>query len=435
MAILASGMVHSQEKIYYGKVVDFKTNEPIPGVYLMLNGTPFSYTSDKGFFKLSCNPDNVKEIVFHHLSFETDSIALVKLKADTTTIGLKEKYNELLEVSVSPIRIQSLLKKAHQQFVKTYRPDYYWAQSHYKQSISSDGKPGGYLECVGYTYLPLPHPKAWPGTLLMVPEELRRTRENTNILISDSKKDKSDVLQLGPMMVSSNFSEYAFFERIHPLAKFDFNNYEFKFDSIEVDNDNEYVLVFKQKKNIFFIGGWPIMGSSGKIWLDRESLAIRKISSTFYRTVRTIQTEVTYYTIEGIIYPENIKMNMLYNFDDAEESLKKLFLEFELGFIKIDPTAVPNNQKLKSDLEYNIACITTEFDYHPAFWAQYKTEENWAGIINELCYGDQDSEFYFGAKEPIFSKNDPYYKAHTGKMKESSLQFVEQMKRDLKLKD
>jgi hypothetical protein len=433
LAILASGIVSSQEKIFYGKVLDNKTNEPIPGVYLMLNGNPVSYTNDKGIFKLSCNPDNVKEIVFHHLCFETDSIALAKLKADTTIIGLKEKYNELLEVSVSPIRIQSLLKRAHRQFVKTYRPFCYWAQSHYKQSISLESEPGGYLECMGHTFLPVPHPQAWPGVLLIVPQELRRTRENPNILILNSKKFKNDFLQVGPFQVYSNMGEYAFFERIHPLAKFDFNNYEFRFDSIEGDNDNDFVLIFKQKKKVIGIGGWPLMGNTGKIWLDRESLTIRKIESIFYRTFRTVETDVSYITIDEITYPKKIIINVLYNLDETKESIKKVYSKVELDFLNIDPTPRRNYQELKHNVEYNIACITTEYDYHPLFWKQYPAKENWDKFINQISQGNQDNEFYLGAKEPVFSKNDPYYKAHTGILKESSLQFVEQMKKDLKL--
>jgi len=435
LAIFAYGAVSSQEKSFYGKVLDNKTNEPIPGVYLVLNGVPVSFTNENGIFELSCDPLKFKNIVFQHLAYEPDSIELTKLKSDTTSIGLKEKSVGLQEVIVSAERIQLLLKRAHKQFVKTYRPFCYWAQSHYWQSLSYNGEPCGYLECTGYTFLPIPHPMVWPGVLLVVPLELRRTRENPLILQGQNKREINSFLQKGPFQVYQNLGEFAFFERIHPLAKFDFSNYEFKFDSTDNKNDNEYVLVFKQKKKVIAIGGWPLMGSTGKIWLDRDSLTIRKITSTFYRTIRTVQTEVSYITIGGITYPEKVKLNALYNIDDAKKSIKKQYSEMEINFLKIDPTPRHNYQEVRHNVEYDISNIVLDYDYHPLFWKKYPAMGNWAKFINVISHGNQDNEFYLGAKEPIFNKKDPYYKEHTGIMRESSLKFVEQMKKDLNINE
>ena len=436
LAIFTTGVASSQERVFYGKVVDDKTKEPVPGVYLVRNGVPVSFTNENGIFELSCDTSEGKNIIFQHLAYEPDSIELSKLTVDTVRIGLKEKTVGLQEVSVSSERIQSLLKKAHKQFVKTYRPFCYWAQSHYKQSLSYNGEPVGYLECAGYTFVPVPDPMPWQGVFLVVPQELRRTRENPVLLEINKMLTENRFLQMGPFSVISNLTEYAFFERIHPLAKFDFNNYEFRFDSTESNYSNEYVLAFRQKKKVIAIGGWPLTGSAGKIWLDRDSLTIRRIESTFYRSVRTIQTEVSYTTIDGITYPEKIKLNSLHNPGEKKESLKKLYSEIELNFLEIDSTPRFNygDFRKKDHTTYKLCYVASDYAYHPDFWNQYPAKDKWYRFINEVSHGDPDNEFYLGAKEPIFSKKDPYYKKHTGIMKEQSLQFVEQMKKDLNLK-
>jgi hypothetical protein len=434
LAILASGALYSQEKVFYGKVVDNKTNVPIPGIYLILNGTAVSFTNEKGVFELSCDPSKDKIIVFHHLAYEPDSIEFTKLKLDTTRIGLQEKHVGLQEMSVSAERIQSLLKRAHKRYVKTYRPFCCWAQSNYKQSISYNGESCGYLECTGYTFLPVPHRRVWPGILSIVPQELRRTRENPLALQGHNKKRINAFLQTGPFQVYQNLSEYAFFERIHPLAMFNFNNYEFRFDSIDDENSNDYVLIFKQKKMVS-ITGWPLIGNTGKIWLDRESLNIRKITSTFFRTIRVVQTEVSYTNIEGVTYPEKIKLKTLLNLGEARKSIKKLYSEVEMDFLKIDTTPRPDYSDLKHNMEYHISYIIQDYAYHPLFWRQYPANQYWDKFINEISSGDQDNEFNLGAKEQIFSKKDPYYKEHTGILKESSLKFVEQMKKDLNINE
>ena len=435
LAVLCSGEVSSQETIFLGKVVDKKTNEPIPGVYLMLHGNPVSFTDDKGVFELSCDPSKDKELVFSHITFETDSIPITKLRADTSKIKLKEKYIGLNEVTIVSDRFRSLIKRVHKHFVKTYRPFCYWAQSDFKQSISFQGEPCGYIECVGYTFMPVPDPMVWRGVFSIVPQELRRTPENPIVLNAVNKRLKSIYFQLGPSKIYRNLGEFGFFERLHPLARFDFNNYEFKFDSIESNNNEDYVFYFKQTKKMITVGGWPLMGSTGKIWIDRESLDIRKITSTFYRTIRAVQTEVSYITIDGITYPKKIKMNILHNLKDAKKSINKLYSEVEIDFLKIDSTPRHNYSRGKYKLEYNVATIIADYDYHPLFWNQYPAKGKWGKFIKEVTHGNENNEFSLGAKEPIFRKDGPYYKEHTGILKESSLKFVEQMKKDLNLKE
>jgi hypothetical protein len=121
--------------------------------------------------------------------------------------------------------------------------------------------------------------------------------------------------------------------------------------------------------------------------------------------------------------------------EDSQKSLKKLFLEMELDFLKIDQTPRQNYQRFKHNVLYNAATIFNTYDYHPDFWKQYPTKGKLEKLINELSNSDPDKEFYLGAKEPVYDNKSFYYNENVNKIViDSTMQFIQQMKKDLNLK-
>ena len=88
-----------QAQIIEGTVYDAKTRETIPGVYIFLDGTSISTTSDKdGYFKLEVQRINAN-LIFRHLSYESLSVEQ-PFELRQTTFFLKEKAHTLGEAKV-----------------------------------------------------------------------------------------------------------------------------------------------------------------------------------------------------------------------------------------------------------------------------------------------------------------------------------------------
>jgi hypothetical protein len=424
--------LNGQEKKLVGKVVDKKTKESIPGIYVSINGIPVTFSDENGVFELSGQMEGV-DVTFSHLAYETKPFSPMEFKGDTTRVEMSEKSFGLGEVIVIQEKTKSLVKKIHKHFEECYRPYCYWARSHYQQKILVRGLIKGYLEIAGYTFMPIPEPQVWRGEPYIIPIELRRTREDQIV------SKLFDVRQIKFLQYASTFlgqAEFTFFERIHPLGKFNFNDYDFRLDTTETTPDFQYVLNYKQSKKNFPVVGWPIFGSVGRIWVDRNTLDIVKINSEFNQgNNEFIRIEIDYLNIEKFTYPKSIKTSTVFNKNKIKKLPEKILVVSELTFLHIDTEKRPNYRMPGNYAGYLLPTIVTDYDYHPLYWEKnFPLIGEWKNCVNKLCNGNSDEEFSLGAKEEIFIKNGYGYEAYKGPLKESSLKFIEQMKTDLKLK-
>jgi hypothetical protein len=434
LIVFFSIQLNGQEKKLVGKIIDKKTKEPIPGTYVNMNSIPVTFSDENGVFELSGQQIERADVTFTHLAYEPKTVSTKRLKDDTTSIEMSEKLFGLGEIIVVQENTKSLVKKIHKHFEDSYRPYCYWTQSHYQQKILLRGLIKGYLEIAGYTFMPIPESHVWRGAPHTVPIELRRTRED-NIISKLFYKRHCIFHQAGSTFLDKG--EFAFFERIHPLGKFNFNDYEFRLDTTETSPDNQYVLNYKQNKKSFSVVGWPIFGSVGKIWIDRNALDILKINSEFNQgNNEFIRIEVDYLNIDRFIYPKAIKTSTVFNKSNGSKLQEKVLVVSELTFLHIDTEKRPNYQLPgKHYAEYLLPTIVPDYSYHPLYWKKnFPFIGEWKNIVDQLSNGNYDEEFSLGAKEEIFIKGGWGYEEYTGSLKESSLKFVEQMKTDLKLK-
>ena len=432
--LLVSLSAVAQEKTFYGKVLDRDSNTPIQGVYLIVGRAPITFTDENGIFEFNANIQDERVILLSHLSYNPLSIDINKLTSDTNCIFLEKRYQLLSEITISSNKTRTIVKKAHKQFIKNHRPFSYWAQSNYKQLIRHQGKCRSYLETDGYAFMPEIDRLVFKGAPHIVPLHLRRSREDP-ILQQFCYVDRKKIsLLLAPRIFESNCDEFAFFERIHPLGRFNFKDYVFQKDTIEKSIDN-YVLIFKPKKNGFSAIGWWIHDIAGKIWIDKQTFNIKKISVVFNRDIiRFNQVQVDYSTIGGTIYPMNVEMKVAYNFFNQHKQREKLYAEFELTFQKIDNTPRANYMKQKNSHYYVIDTLIEDLDYEPEYWRGHKLDDKWRCCLSETSNAGLDNEFIKGAKQKARDKSCWRYKSYNEEYRENGRAFAQKMKTDLNLK-
>ena len=109
-----SVIVHSQEKIISGKVLNFENSEPLPYVNIGIkNKTVGTVSNNNGLFKLSLNDKVTSKdtVIFSYIGFKTEKYLVSELNKITEPILLHSKNMELDEVVVSSKKIKLKSKK------------------------------------------------------------------------------------------------------------------------------------------------------------------------------------------------------------------------------------------------------------------------------------------------------------------------------------
>jgi hypothetical protein len=275
----------------------------------------------------------------------------------------------------------------------------------------------------------------WKGEPSIVPLHLRRTSEDSILQKFCYRNHVKSSLLLAAGMAKFSCGEYAFFERIHPLGRFNFNDFYFLLDTIE-DNVKDYVLIYKSKESGFGVVGWWINGASGKIWIDRQTLNIKKIEGVYNRGQNKYnQIQVDYLSLNGIIYPKSIQLGIIHNDQKGKGQKEKLYVDCELTFQKINNIPRQNYMKAKNKIPYRMSTVLSDFEYDPVYWSQYPCDRHkWMNCLSELSNENLNYVFEMGAKQKMWDKDCWGYDYYTGEYRESSLQFIKQMKKDLNLK-
>lgn len=414
----------AQEKTIYGRVLDKQTGQGIPGVYLLQHGDPVSFTNERGIFELVCDPKKEKEVVFYHLGYEPDKISLSKLKSDTATIRLKEKNFGMSEIKVTGIDLQELVKKASRRYTRTYHDFCFWAKSNYKQVSHYAGRCHSYFECDGYHYFPKVDSRfAFGGAPDIVPGEVRRTHQGGYNGAEGSLSDKNKIVD-----PSCNSVALGFFECLHPLYRTREKLYHFNLSGTDtLASDTEIVLIYKAK-GAANVGGNIIHGQKGKIWIDSRTFAIKRIEGIFgWNNYRFHELSISYTEIGGVCFPDKYNIKGIYTDNLKNGELRKFLVESETELKEI--YTKPQAEYSKGTY-YSISSILEDYPYHADYWnKQPLPEEKWLKYIDELSKGNPDAEFEQGARQELKSE-----KKHSAKkFRNSSLEFVKQMKQDLKL--
>jgi hypothetical protein len=109
-----SVIVHSQEKIISGKVLNFENSEPLAYVNIGIkNKTVGTVSNNNGLFKLSLNYKVTSKdtIVFSYIGFKTEKYLVSELSKIKEPIILQPKNMELDEIVLSSKKIKYKSKK------------------------------------------------------------------------------------------------------------------------------------------------------------------------------------------------------------------------------------------------------------------------------------------------------------------------------------
>lgn len=135
--------VHAQS-ILTGTVIDAKTEEPLPYVYLKVNNAPLgTVTEANGSYRLTV-PDKYagQEVVFSYLGYQDQRILVSQLKGSKVPIRLKPEATTLVEITVTPKKLPSaraILRRALKSVDKNYPQGFSQLDGYYRETLKENG--------------------------------------------------------------------------------------------------------------------------------------------------------------------------------------------------------------------------------------------------------------------------------------------------------
>ncbi|MCL3779241.1 carboxypeptidase-like regulatory domain-containing protein [Prolixibacteraceae bacterium JC049] len=399
-------------KNYSGIVLDKHTKKPIPGVYILINKIPVSYTNIEGQFTLSGNFDTRTKLSFSHLLYMEKTIPLSRFTDKALRIKLKEQQNNLNEVTVSAIELKNILKKAHKNFKKNYSPFHYWTPSHLVQTMNYNGNYTSYTEATGYTYLtPIMYKIWWHNSPMTIPRKARRAYSD-DFVESSSKNYSGPNKFLHRMYIGSErYLNYhvACFNRIHPLGRFNFRDYIFSLDSSP--DSLQYFIRFKTKPKGFNASEWHFGFSEGWFKLDKSDFSIKKICAVFNygRRKQQVEIKIDYVSKEKNVLPENISVSQVLFSKDRQD---KVITSLELNFHDLDNIYLSDNLTKKNFYwGYRNWLFYEKLEFNPSDWKNTSNKDASASsILKQMGKIDINRAFKTGDQLPMLLKHMKGYR-------------------------
>ena len=423
----------SNAQTVHGKVIDQRTKQPIPAVYISINQKPITATDENGIFSIE-NIQRIDTISFSHLIYEHKDLLVLGLKRDTTIVKLKLNCFNLNEVEVVENKVKHIIHKAHKAFVKQYQPINCWTKANYKHLILKNGKAVNFLESHGYAMLIKPVRGAFGSEPLFIEVNTRRTQwHETDLFYHKRKATKSvpfDVFWI-------NAQDFCFCQSIMPVGKFHFKDYRFKLDSLSDLNDNQYVIDFVQRSKRMVVSGWCLWGASGKIWLNRKTFLPERIAFVYKFRNDVLEYDISFLRQNNMIFPEKVRLITTHHFLKKKHQINNYLSISQFNVFDIDTVARINYRIKKMDsMIYLPSLLSPDIKYNSEYWSGFPLEKTeWYSDVKSLCNGDLESEFKKGDVEPVLNKNCKYYQGYIegSELKEKSKNFVNQMKKDLEI--
>jgi hypothetical protein len=428
MLLIFTEYGYSQVKV--GQVIDSKSKQPIPAVYISINRKLITATDENGYFSLY-ELQAKDTLSFSHLIYEHKDFLLSILKGDTLIVKLKTSCFNLNEVDVVESKLKHIIKKAHKLFVKKYQPINCWTKAKCQNVLFENGKAINFFESHGYAMLRKAGRDPYSSGPLLVDENIRRTQTHTPKLFYDLK-----TYDLNKSFAGTGVGEYGFCERIFPLGKFSFRNYRFKLDTLSDKSDDCYVINFIQKTKMIKGSGWRQWGASGKIWLNRQSFLPKKIAIAYKNRNRVSEFIVTFSSKGNMLFTEHVKAICTDVNRKRKQNANELRIT-KLSFEDIDIIPRENYHSKNDSMYYLRTLLSPDIKYDTDYWKNYPLNKSeFYPHIKSICKGNFQEEFEKGAKEPISNKKHKYYQSYIdgSDLKESAKRFVQQMYKDLGLK-
>lgn len=431
---VVSQLFFAQKVQYSGKVIDQFTNKPIFGVSIILNNTEITYSDELGVFEFIVDKkNNLDSISFSHMSYQKYSLALTDFKDKNNLIRLKNSFVLLDEVIVTTAKTsdEKIVDKAIKKYQDIYRKGGYWTTGNYKQVLNYNAEPCGYFEAMGNIYqMGTTNQNLWQS-LVFVPAEVRRTKEDSRLskLIS---KDKHlfTYVYAGGFFAHTEFGNYRFFEIFHPLNEKGKKRFRYSIKKTEKINGKEYyVISFMQKHNRIKISTRSFLETQGEIWVDKNDYSMLKLSVNYnFEDLSSNNYLITYEKVDTELLPGKIDIASYLYIDHSKEKIVNL--EAVLTF---------NNKEI-TEKQYgymNPWLIKhrsfSKIPYNQSFWKKYPIEEpQFKNALSKIIGTNKDinTAFIEGTNQKVIL-DDPKAEKLV-KVEEKYNNLIEMMKNDLK---
>ncbi|GEM_PF-3605812 len=409
-----------QENAIHGKVIDKKTRNTVPGVYVFYQNVFLTYSDRNGIFEVPEKYYNADtSVVLKHIGYYDAELKFkkkYKKDFDTIIVYLKRRTYNIGKVTVYGNPLKSILKKASRYYLNTYLPTCYWGACNYRHLVQYNKESIDYLEIDGYVFLRRPNKYGFGSEFNLIPEEFRRIRGNESKIEFLNSLYSNDV---AIEEINSAMLGFSFLETIHPLNKWFSNKYTFSYDSLK-DADC-YVINFKQKKDFIVVPGWKVRDMRGQMRIDRTTYEIKEISCSFQIGAQINQMCVFYHQKDHIIYPKKITISQVYENIENSNVANEIY---SYSVLKVNGDLTIAQECYRDANYYLLSLALDQKSYHPEYWSKRDIDDRFmeSGVkelMNNGFIWSQLSQDTFKNKIPEI-------------MKERTKNIIEFLNRDMK---
>jgi hypothetical protein len=328
---------YGNAQIVKGVIKDDKSNKPIFGANIIMNSDIVAISDSNGLFNFNLKSiKNNDSISIAHISYKTRTIGLSDFlnKKSKGDIFLHGKIESLAEVRINSLSSDDVLKKMFQNFKRAYKYDEYLAAIKYDQIIKNKNSIESLLQIDGFIFMPMDKRNPFNMPLLL-PEEMRRTKENPEIgkkWYALGKKKNYRYNQLAGLFARTHWTNYGFYEKFNPLKYSQRKNYNYKVLGAKNIGEKKYYIINFQQVEPLSKKGWSIYNTYGQILIDYSNFSIHNITFNFKFDDLSYNSYVIDYIVwDNKLLPEEIKV-VNYRFNEDIEDVRNIIIEGQLHF-------------------------------------------------------------------------------------------------------
>ena len=308
-----------------GKLTDSETNVPLAFANLSVSDDEGTISNAEGFFNISVS-ENVKEIEITYIGYETKTIHLqpdknyynIQLEPQAETLDVLVISGKYVNPAIA--LMQRIIKeKPNNDYRKKIKK--YSFTKYYKFLVTADSDSiNGALDSIYHNgkfakidssmYETKKHLEDKDMFLMESVLHVNTSNgiEKNNVIASRTAGFKNSMYELLAMQVSNQNvydDNYKFLIKkyLGPITKLSLKQYQYEIDdSITIQNRKVYVISYKNTVK-------PLI--SGKLYIDKNSLAIAKMTLNTYEQFELQTThEFTYYPKHDAWMPKQSKMHI-----------------------------------------------------------------------------------------------------------------------------
>jgi hypothetical protein len=402
--VIAAGYCFAGKHHIKGRVLDKHTSEPLAGTIAMLVNDKSSFiANDNGQFGFYCSDALLQDtLAFIHFGYGTVKLPVKQFSKKRKNIYLPTSAIELNEVVVKEEKLETIIRKAVEEFSRNYRKEPYSGQAYYQQMIKSDNKWNGYLDAIGYYYFDPVDKQIFSPFPVFVPKYLRETREKFVSTGSNSAKNRELGIKMNKWGISlfADFKEfYQYVKRAHPLTITNVKRYKFSLDSVQIeDNYKVYAVSFQSLKKIKIWGRHIFL--IGSMLVDGKDYSLIRLEGRLRETkfkANNGNFRICYTKIKDKLYWSEIRETLMDVKGQSSECQIECLLKSKMISSKVPPQLFNKGNRIHS-LSY------LQPEYSEELCKDYPiTDKLVLGILNKIADGGTiEEEFRKGSEVELY---------------------------------